>query len=189
MQIDQSGMVDGYASVIDSELGATDDGRVIGIDAHLDDSESDDRPDQYHSPKVTPETLGEIQQQLETLGQETLATMIQTRKHQLEDNQSALYFSANQLSEIAITLSIALAKSQFFDDTDAVYAITQFGKSIAWSTDRALLAESVQFASIPRVKPTDGMSFIDPFAVIADNQPVVFTNGQGNELEADDIDE
>ena len=185
MEEDQS-MTGGYSSVVDSELGTVADTTVIGIDAHLDDPDAPERPDQYRPPTVTPATLAEIEEQLESLNKDELATTIKTRRQQLADNQSALNVSAAQLSELALTLSIAMAKSQFLNNADAVYAITQFGNAIAWSTDGPLLADSIQYKHVPRVKPTGELSYIDPFEVIANNQSVVFTDERGNKFTTDD---
>lgn len=175
----------GYATVVDSELGTIGDYEILHVDAHLDDPDSDGRPDQYHPPSVQVQSLAILADILKDLDRPELAGVLSTRLLQLGDNRSPLYFTAKQLSEIAIALTIAVAKNEVLDEFESTYEITQFGKAVAWSTDGPLLAESAQYTDIPRIKPTDSMSFVDPFAVISNNQAVTFTDAQGNELDSE----
>jgi len=183
-----------YTSVVDSEqYDVVPDEEIISVDAHLGVPIAHEL---YNHPEADPEKLAIVADELRSVGRIHLGARMEIESQHL--NRSASYiprFTAYELTDIAISLSIAKTKAGYNGNFDALDAILQFGRLITESADK-LMAESFQYKEIPDLKPVDGpKDHIDPFGVIRSTQNIVFVDSHGEQIlrdefiESDDVQE
>lgn len=179
-------MSDRYTSVVDSDTYKfVENDHIVEIDAHL---ETTIPHGAYTPPEVSVEELGEIVDQLRSVGSPQLASRVEIEKRHLESNSAHVFrFNALMLADIVVALSIAKTKANYKSEFSAATAITHFGRLITESTDE-LLAKAVRYKEVPDLKPMDDdRTFIDPFAVIASTQQLMFVDSHGERLDPQEI--
>lgn len=181
-----SAMSNRYTSVVDSETySLVEDDSIIELDSHLGTPIPHEL---YTHPDISSEQFDILAEQLRSVGRNDLAARMDIEKRHLENNSAHVFrFTAIELAQIVISLAIAKTKVTVQCDMDASIAITDFGRLITESTDE-LLAESVQYAEIPDLKPIgNDRSFIDPFAVISSTQQLIFVDSHGEKISKEDL--
>lgn len=161
---------------------------IIELDPWSVDRSVPVSPSVQDDARVTPEDVGFLCDQLESVGADGQAARLEIeRRHMVENDHHVLRFTAKELTSIALSLAVAHTVAGYHLQHGERERIEKFGNFVLRENGDQLDGDYLD-VSLTELAPYPRDEEFDPFDVCAGRQQLYFLDGNGEIITPDEAD-